>query len=283
MVTNHGPSVAAADTADVVVRQLEGHAEYRACVELQELTWGAGFHERVPPAMLLIAQKMGGIAAGAFDRGGRLLGFVYGLTGVRKGRLSHWSHMLAVRPEAQRSGLGRRLKLYQRELLLPLGVETVYWTYDPLVARNANLNFNRLGVEVEEYVHDLYGPDTASELHSGLGTDRFIVAWPIGSQRVEATISGAALPSDPLPDAPMVGANRGDDPLPRDPLVTVEIPADIHALLARDRDRAWEWRLATRRAFTWYLAHGYRVVGFSLDRAAGRGRYLVTSSDRSQP
>jgi len=276
-------SSAVHDPADIVVRQLEGHAEYRACVELQELTWGSGFHECVPPAMLLIAQKMGGIAAGAFDQSGQLLGFVFGLTGIRKGRLAHWSHMLAVRPESQRLGLGRRLKLFQREMLLPLGVHTIYWTYDPLVARNANLNFNRLGVEVEEYVTDLYGPDTASELHSGLGTDRFIVAWAIGSPLVEATIQGAPSQGQPLASTAVVGAEHREAPLPRDSAVTVEVPSDIHVLLAQDRDQAWAWRLATRRAFTWYLAHGYQVRSFSLDPLTGRGRYLVAASEPSRP
>ncbi|MDX1388835.1 MAG: GNAT family N-acetyltransferase [Acidobacteriota bacterium] len=264
------------------MRQLQGHAEYVACVELQELTWGSGFHERVPPSMLLIAQKTGGIAAGAFDGDGRLLGFVYGLTGLRKGKLAHWSHMLAVRPEAQGLGLGRRLKLYQRETLLPLGVDTVYWTYDPLVARNANLNFNRLGVRVEEYVPDLYGPDTASELHSGLGTDRFVVAWPISSPAVAATVSGAAAPSrGPLHAVPVITAGSADAALPQAPQVTIEIPADIHGLLGRDRDGAWAWRVVTRRAFMWYLAHGYRVGGFSMGAGDDRGRYWVVATDDS--
>ncbi len=265
------------DPADVVFRPLQGQEEYRACVELQELTWGVGFHERVPPSMLLISQKVGGTAAGAFDADGKLLGFVYGLTGTRDGRLVHWSHMLAVRPEAQGVGLGRRLKLYQRESLLLLGVETMHWTYDPLVARNAHLNFNRLGVTVVEYVPNLYGPDTASELHSGLGTDRFIVEWDLAASRVDAIVLGSP-PAVQLPqEAPVLSAGPdADAPLPTAPVVGVEIPAEIHGVLAEDADRAWAWRAVTRRAFTFYLDRGYRVQGFAFDAPTGRGVYVVT-------
>src|SRR5205085_3600896 len=136
-------------------------------------TWGESFAEAVPGSILKICQKVGGVAAGAFEVGGeeRLLGFVFGLTGVRHGRLAHWSHMLAVLPEARDLGLGTRLKLYQRDLLLPLGVESVLWTFDPLEARNAHLNLNRLGAEVLEYVEDMYAGELGSELSKGIGTD----------------------------------------------------------------------------------------------------------------
>src|SRR6185295_11484427 len=127
----------AASGGEILFRPLAGADDYAACVELQRTTWGRDFQETVPGSVLKICQKVGGVAAGAFAADGRLLGFVFGLTGVRAGSppcLVHWSHMLAVVPEARDLGLGTRLKLYQRELLLPLGVERVEWTYDPLEA-----------------------------------------------------------------------------------------------------------------------------------------------------
>src|ERR1041385_2041149 len=121
------------------------------------------------------------LPAASFDARDRLVGFVFGMTGVERGRLVHWSDMLAVRPDLRDHGIGRRLKEFQRDTLLAMGVGLVYWTFDPLVARNAHLNFNRLGVRVSEYVIDMYGSDTDSALHRGLGTDRFIVAWEIAA------------------------------------------------------------------------------------------------------
>src|SRR5262249_22936157 len=111
---------------------------------------------------------------------------------VRSGRIVHWSHMLAVDPAARDHGLGTRLKLYQRELLLPLGVEAVEWTYDPLEARNAHLNFNHLGAGVAEYVPDMYREERGSELWRGIGTDRFVVAWRIAGAGVTAALERPA-------------------------------------------------------------------------------------------
>src|SRR5207302_4181903 len=120
----------------------------------------------------------------------RLLGFVFGMTGVENGRLVHWSDMLAVRPELRDHGIGRRLKEFQRDTLLERGVGLVYWTYDPLVARNAHLNFNRLGVRLAEYVEDMYGI-TDSTLHGGVPTDRLIVAWPTHDAAIEERLGEA--------------------------------------------------------------------------------------------
>src|SRR4051812_4500327 len=170
-----------ADSAagNVTIRALASPADYAACVALQRLTWGAGFADVVPASILKVSQRMGGIAAGAFAADGTLLGFVYGLTGVEDGHVVHWSDMLAVRPEAQNLGLGRRLKEFQRDAMKEIGAGVIYWTYDPLVARNAHLNFNVFGVRVVEYVRDMYGSDTGSDLHRGIGTDRLVVGWPV--------------------------------------------------------------------------------------------------------
>lgn len=238
---------------------------------LQEITWGAGFTEKVPAAMLLVAQKLGGVTAGAFDADGTMLGFVFGVTGLKDGRLVHWSDMLAVHPRAQGQHLGERLKEYQRAQCAQLGIDVIYWTYDPLVARNAHLNLNRMGARVDEYVVAMYGEGTNSPLQGDMPTDRFVIAWAVDSAGAVAPI-GAIPPGTPIvvnaDEEPTPGV--GDDPpLVDAPRVGVRAPRDITALAASDLARARRWRLLTRRAFTHYLSRGYIVRGFVADDAGG--------------
>ncbi|MGH7505811.1 MAG: GNAT family N-acetyltransferase, partial [Longimicrobiales bacterium] len=121
------PANAAAPALDpeaaLMIRPLKTHADFSACVALQRATWGEAYNDCVPASILKITQRVGGVAAGAFSAEGELLGFVYGLTGVEHGHLIHWSHMLAVHPEYRNHGIGRRLKEYQRDVLVRLGVE----------------------------------------------------------------------------------------------------------------------------------------------------------------
>jgi predicted GNAT superfamily acetyltransferase len=265
---------------EVTYRHLTAAADYEQCVELQRSTWGESFNELVPPAILKISQKVGGVAAGAFDHDGRLLGFVFGISGVRGGRAAHWSHMLAVVPEARGLGLGKGLKVFQRRELVRLGIEMMYWTFDPLVARNANLNLNRLGARPQEYVRDMYGSDTGSDVHSGLGTDRFIVAWELAGDEVEARLRAAdetasgehgrtveevaeervlnrtGRRDDRL--APGTAGWGGDSP----PVLYAEVPWDIDAEKRRSMDVARAWRRSSRAALEGALAAGYRVAGF---------------------
>ena len=225
----------------VEIRPLNGHAEMKQCVALQRITWGAGFDQTVPSAILWVAQETGGVASGAFAPDGSLAGFVFGISGVRDDRLVHWSDMLAVRPDARGIGLGFALKLHQRELLLTLGIDVVYWTFDPLEARNAHLNFRRLGAVAGEYLRDVYG-DTGSELHAGIGTDRLLAEWHLRSPRVERRLGGAA-PIEEDDDA-----------------VFIRVPTDIQAMKAAAPAAAAEQRKVTREAFEHYLGRGYLVV-----------------------
>jgi len=266
---------------EVVVRAVTTQQEYRQCVELQRDTWGPSFAELVPPALLQVTQKVGGIAAGAFDTSDRMVGFVYGLTGLKDGELTHWSHMLAVRQEWEGRGLGRRLKVYQRDRLLALGVGTALWTFDPLVSRNAHFNLNRLGVTVVQYVPDMYG-DTGSELHSGLGTDRLLVRWDLASERVERALTlGRVLTEVVPPHASTVCLDRDGEPLsaparyPEDPLVKLAIPSDIQTVKTESSDLGRQWREATRQAFLWYLSRGYEIQGFERQAAAKTRSYIL--------
>ena len=283
----------------IVIRRVETQAEYEECVRLQDETWGAGFNERVPSTLLRISQYIGGVTAAAFrgpEAGAPMVGFVFGMTGVRHGELVHWSDMLAVRAEARDHGIGRRLKLYQRSLVKEIGVNQILWTYDPLVSRNAHLNLNILGARVIEYVSDMYGADTGSALHEAIGTDRFVVAWDVGGEAgkrgsgdvrggeevsgqagtlgrwdasLEAAISSEVMPRPP--HAPTSGLPR----LPASPLESlIAIPGDIQEVIATAPEIAREWRESTRAAFLRHMGDGYRVTGFH--RTGGSGYYRLT-------
>jgi predicted GNAT superfamily acetyltransferase len=271
--------MAAMSLDGVTLRCLSSTEDFEACVDLQRAVWGRDFSDVVPLSILKINQKVGGVSAGAFRIDGRLIGFVWGMTGVRGGRPFHWSHMLGVAPEARDLKLGERLKWFQRDLLLPLGVEEVEWTYDPLEARNAHLNLNKLGVEVREYVEEMYAGESWSELARGIGTDRFIVRWPIASPRVEAFRRGAPAGQDAaFAGSPIVGVEAAAEavPMPDDAEVRVEIPADVQAIKAERPDLAAAWRTSTRRAFVHYFAHGYRVAAYL--RAGERRFYGLAAS-----
>jgi len=251
----------------VEIRALAGPADYRACIELQYRTWGAGYREAVPATVLRITQKMGGIVAGAFLATGELAGFVYGLSGVYRGRSAHWSHMLAVAPEHRDQGIGYRLKLHQREQLERLGVEMMYWTFDPLVARNAHLNVNRLGVKLLEYVPDMYS-DTGSDLHV-FGTDRFVAQWPVRGVRVAcAELNGVSLTAPVLNGRRMPAAGL----LPA--TVRVEIPVDAESMRAHSLAELCRWREHTREVLPALLSAGYEVTGFYRE---GEHSYYVLS------
>ena len=244
------------------------------CVQLQRETWGDDFRELVAPAVLQVVQKVGGLALGAFDSDGDLVGFLFGITGIRAGCPAHWSHMLAVRDDWRNRGIGRRLKTAQRDRLRELGVETVYWSFDPLVARNAHLNLHRLGATVIEYVRNMYGVNPMSRTDAVIGSDRFVVAWDI---------TGGSSPPRGAENAtgPVVTlAAESPIRLPDASAVLVEIPLDIHDLKQRDSHRAVAWRSLSRAAFEHYLAHGYHVADFRRGEPGTRGRYVLVAERR---
>lgn len=260
-------------------RRVETLEEYHDCVAIQEETWGDNFRERVPAAILMVGQKLSGVCAAAFTPHGRMLGFVFGITGPYRGALGHWSDLLAVRPEARGKHVGERLKRYQQQLCRSLGVGTIYWSFDPLVARNAHLNLERLGARASEYVVNMYGNNTGSPLHGTLDTDRWVAAWDVSpsSDTQRLTL--------PAGDAPFVigASSNGSMPVeaPFTPaaVVRIAIPADFEGLEPVQRVA---WRVATRRAFLHYLGLGHEVTAFR--RAAdGQPPFYELTARASHP
>ncbi|HET7276360.1 MAG TPA: GNAT family N-acetyltransferase [Longimicrobiaceae bacterium] len=276
----------ALDSARLKLRPLRTPADYDAVLALQHEVWGDDFDELVPSALLRVVPYVGGIAAGAFSPDGELTGFVFGVSGVRNGKLVHWSDTLAVRPKYQNRGVGLRLKRHQRDVLLDLGIREVYWTFDPLDARNAYFNLSRLGAVVREYHRDFYG-DSRSTLHTGIGTDRFIAVWDLKSDRVTERVTGNSGKSSPgdYEDAPLVNKTRTtpEGPATDEPnldldaeRIRIAVPEDVQQLKEDSAGLARQWRRVTRAAFEKYLGAGY--VAVEMTRNADCSCYVLEKS-----
>jgi predicted GNAT superfamily acetyltransferase len=162
-------------------------------VALQKEVWNFTDAELIPLRMFVVAEKVGGQVMGAFA-GSEMVGFALSVPGTRSGSVYLHSHMLAVRKDQRNSGLGRRLKLLQREDALARGIELIEWTFDPLEIKNAYLNIEKLGAIARRYNINQYGI-TSSPLQGGLPSDRLIAEWWLKSKRVETLLSTGKNPA----------------------------------------------------------------------------------------
>jgi len=275
-----------------LIRPLTTLEDCRQVVALEKEVWGYTDAEDVVPApVLIVTIKRGGILLGSFDDAGAMNGFVYSMPGLKNGRPMQWSHMLGVTAAARSANLGTRLKLAQREATRAMGLDLIEWTYDPLQAMNAHLNFAKLGVVVEEYEENIYG-ESSSLLHRGSPTDRFVAEWHLNEPHVERRTGDRAGPlmrDASVGSAPVVNPSRqaGEWLAPTagqldrdDRRVLVEIPVGFTEMQAEVPQLALEWRMETRRVFQAYFERHYRVVDFFLSREARRGQYLLATATR---
>ena len=253
-------------SAGTELRVLHDVAHLRECEELQREVWGVEDREVVPVSQLRAAEHAGGLVAGAFDDH-TLIGFVYGFparaagSGTANGM---HSHMLGVASAHRGRGIGLTLKWFQRRWCLDRGIEWIAWTFDPLQARNANLNLERLGAVGVEYHEDFYG-SLGGELAGDVATDRLVALWRLDAPHVAARERGGAIPPPPNPVAAL--GTRGGEPadlrLDLDaPQVSITAPLPTAGLLTDERERSRRWRLAHRKVFAAYLGRGYVAERF---------------------
>ena len=272
-------------------RDLHSADEFRQVMDLEQQVWGfTDLNDMVTLPVFTITVKRGAILIGAYDPADRMVGFVYSIVGMKPGQVLQWSHMLGVLPEYRNSGLGRALKLAQRDRALAQGYELIEWTYDPLQAMNAHLNFTKLGVVAEEYHRNVYGEST-SVLHKGTPTDRLVAQWWIAKPHVARRVTpGELIPvtTHEITDAAPINVTHpaqawlanSDVHLARDERrLTLEIPMGFTDMQRDAPELALEWRMQTREIFETYFTRGYRVVDFYLDRPRHRGRYLLAKHD----
>jgi predicted GNAT superfamily acetyltransferase len=241
-----------AGSQEIEIRQLFDRPEFEEAVQLQKVIWGFADIELLPVRLFVVANKVGGHAFGAFDRG-RMIGFCLAIVGLKPGGVVYLhSHMLGVLPEYHNCGAGRRMKLAQREDAMARGIELIEWTFDPLEIKNAYFNMERLGAVVRRYVDNQYGT-TTSHLHGGLPTDRCIAEWYVSSPRVQAILAG--------------------DSFPRDVRETIAVPADIDRLRREEPKCAREVQKGIGDRFHRFFDQGMEVVGF--ERGEKESLYLL--------
>jgi predicted GNAT superfamily acetyltransferase len=253
------------DGASIVIRECTTIEEFDECVRLQREAFGLPELEISPRRHLIVSRRAGGWTLGAFAEG-RLVGFVLHLVAVRSGNeIIGYSHMMAVAKSAQNMGVGARLKWAQRERALAEGRALIKWTWDPMQARNAHFNLNRLGVTVSDYGANFYGTDYLTFPHEqadacGLDSDRLFAEWNLRSPRVAELAAGRPAVLDAAPAA------------------EIAIPPDWHALVESDPRAARQEQLRVRAEFERAFAAKLVCAGFARDHE--RPRYLLYDSGK---
>ncbi len=239
----------------IVLRRCQGLEELRACVALQKEVWNFTDAELVPLRMFVVADKVGGQVMVAFDRD-VMVGFALSVPGTRTGHVYLHSHMLAVRKDHRNSGLGRRLKLMQREEALSRGIELIEWTFDPLEIKNAYLNLEKLGAIARRYNINQYGI-TSSPLQGGLPSDRLIAEWWLKSKRVESLLNAGTRPAIQTE-------------------ASILVPGQIYEwkAAADTRGKAQQVQEHNREEFLRAFARGLAVLGYERD-TEGNGKFLL--------
>ncbi|MEO6817437.1 MAG: GNAT family N-acetyltransferase [Edaphobacter sp.] len=240
--------------SDIRIAPLATLEDFERCVVLQLETWGYSDGDIVPRRIFMVAQRIGGQVIGAFD-GDTIVGFAMSLPGFRDGHAYLHSHMLAVLPAYRNAGLGRRLKLAQRDDALARGFDLMEWTFDPLEIKNAYLNIARLGAIVRRYEPDFYGT-SSSPLQGGLPTDRLYAEWWLRSPRV-------------------IGLLRGEAP-PLKILERITVPHTIYQWKqdAQQRSQAHAVQSQNREALQAAFRRGLAVIGYERD-SEGNGTFLL--------
>jgi predicted GNAT superfamily acetyltransferase len=237
----------------IEIRPLTDREDLKSVVRLQRKIWGFEDVDLIPLRLFVVASKIGGQVFGAFD-GKQMAGFCMAIPGLKPGGKSYLhSHMLGVIPEYRNTGVGRSLKLAQRDDALGRGIDLIEWTFDPLEIKNAFFNMERLGAIVGRYVLNQHGT-TSSPLHGGLPTDRCIAEWWIASPRVQAILAGQIV------DRPAVEA-------------CIAIPSAIASIRMNDPARARSIQQQASEEFRAAFQRGLAVIGF--ERSEQAGTYLL--------
>ncbi len=248
--------------ADVEVRLLVEPSELADAQWVFDEVWpSADGSTQLPRNLMRALVHAGGYCSAAY-RDGRPIGAAFGVAG-RHQEDGVWhdhlhSHMAGALTPYRNQHIGTALKLHQRVWALGVGIDTIIWTFDPLVRRNARFNLIKLGADVDGFEPDFYG-EMDDGINSGDATDRLFAWWHLESDRVSAAMAGELAPLD------LAGLQASG----RD-VIEVALPEDIVDVRAADPAAAQDWRMRVRGNLQRAFADGYRIIG-----VADHGGYVL--------
>jgi predicted GNAT superfamily acetyltransferase len=226
--------------SEVEIRVLTTADEMAAVGTVFQQVWGT-VTPLVETELLCAIAHSGGYVIGAYDAH-NLIGASFGFLGRYDGDEALHSHVTGILPGVQHTGVGRSIKLHQREWAAERQIPWITWTFDPLVRRNAWFNIEVIGAHIAEYLRNFYGVMTDS-INGTDESDRLLVAWP-----TDATVTAPAAPADAT-------------------VIEIATPDDIVKLRRTDPAEADAWRAQVRDQLGGALARGGIVTGFTRDGA----------------
>ena len=245
--------------AEIIIRECTTVEELRDCVALQREVFGLSNIELSPVRHFIVTKNAGGFTLGAFTAENRLVGFVLSVAMFFGDERSFYSHMTAVSAEFQSFGIGAQLKWAQREKALSKDVKFIKWTFQPVQARNAFFNLEKLGAIVREYKPNFYGTDysTANEKGEkiGLDSDRLFAEWNLESEKVEKLAKGEKF------------IETGDIKQ------TIEIPSNWNELVKTNPQQAIAEQNRIKKEFQAAFAKG--LICRSFERDQQNPKYLL--------
>lgn len=243
---------------EIQIRECTTVDELADCVQLQRDVFALPEIEISPVRHLIVTKNAGGFTLGAFADA-ELVGFVLSVPAFLRGERAFYSHMTAVRRDFQGQGVGAKLKWAQRERSLAEGVKYIKWTFEPVKARNAYFNLEKLGAIVREYASNFYGTDYSTTAGSseniGLASDRLFAEWDLGSEKVTALAS-----ADDFVEC-------------RSIVREITIPPDWYGLVKANPKGAVTEQVRIKYEFEDAFSNGLIAGGFERDAAAPK--YLL--------
>jgi predicted GNAT superfamily acetyltransferase len=241
---------------EFTIRECVSLDDFQKCVDLERRVWKNDDIDIMPVRLYQVSKACNAPTIGAFASSGRLVAFGHTTIALRDGNVAYHSHMLAVEDGLRDSNLGYKIKLAQRRHAVEAGVALIFWTFDPLISRNAHLNINKLGAILRRYERNYYGQGVSTGFDVEVPTDRVIAEWWVSSDHVGSVLSGQI-------------------PKPEKVTGEIEIPDDMDIIRARSASEHLEWRLRVRREFEAQLAAGAVACGFARDAGRRISRYLL--------